>query len=52
MIVFGKCELCRKRRFFIRKRKYTMKDVGKLTSKANMCGRCFSKIKEVLKAEV
>jgi len=47
--IYGKCFMCRLNRFFVRKRKITLKHISKhVTSREMFCTPCF---KDVLQAQ-
>lgn len=46
---FHKCAICKKRRFFVSHRTYTMPKVSPkpITSQDELCGPCFRTIKKI-----
>lgn len=51
MKIFGECEvpLCHRYGFFIRKRVMYRPEIGYMTSKTRMCGKCARRIKSMVK---
>jgi len=49
MTFYGTCGSCDKKRFFIKKRKYTIAKLGKAVSKNELCYSCYKIIKEINK---
>ncbi len=50
MIIHGKCETCKDKRWFIRKRKVPTPIGTYAISQKKMCGKCFKAVKTVLKS--
>ena len=48
MKLYNRCQGCKKYKFFIRKRKYTHKIAGEITSQAELCGKCYRNIKKMI----
>ncbi len=48
MKIYGKCNSCKRNKFFVRKRVYMTKHVGEITSQEVLCGKCFSNISKML----
>ncbi len=45
----GKCESCHHKKFFIRKREYTIRQTGDLiSSKSLLCGKCAKDIRKMI----
>ena len=42
--MFKKCETCKKRKFFVKKQKFFVPNVGEVTSQKLMCKGCVEKI--------
>lgn len=48
MKLYDKCSACRKKKLFVRIRKYTPKSIGQeITSNNQLCGKCFRAIKKL-----
>jgi hypothetical protein len=48
-MIRGKCESCRKIKWFIKQRSYIPKKVGqKITSKGELCRACFKAVKKMI----
>lgn len=48
-MIFGRCEVCKRRKLFVRKRYYKTKQTGLITSKSLLCGKCARGIKRLVK---
>ncbi len=48
MKLYALCEGCNKKRFFIRKRVYSHKIAGIITSKSLLCRKCYKNINKML----
>lgn len=47
MKLFGQCNACKKYKFFVGKRSFTSKILGKATSENDLCNKCFKAIKKI-----
>jgi len=47
-MIYGKCAQCKKNKFFIRKRTFFNEKLNtQLTSKSQICGKCFRAVKKL-----
>ena len=52
MRFYSRCENCKRKAFFVRKRKYNIKAAGIINSQNELCGRCYRNIKVMLKGQL
>lgn len=48
MSLLGKCDDCRARGFWPRRRKYSTKHTGVITSQSDLCGRCYRRLRRIV----
>ncbi len=52
MKILNKCQVCKKRKLFIKHRSFKIKAAGLIVSKDEMCGDCQDNIKKALKDQM
>lgn len=50
MKFYSKCDGCRKKKFFIFRRKYYYEGAGDITSKSELCNTCASGIRKMVES--